>query len=84
MLAFICSQDLGQGPFDLVTVTDAPTLAHPLSSSVQWPLRLRMLQPPAEYRPWKFRFFDAERYLLHPAQFGLAWNMPVRYEAACK
>ncbi|CAE7566262.1 unnamed protein product [Symbiodinium natans] len=57
-------EEPGQGPFDLVTVTDAPRRAHALTSSVQWPLRLRLLQPPAEDRPWKFGFFDAERYLL--------------------
>ena len=57
-------QDPGHGPFDLVTVTDAPRRAHALRSSVRWPLRLRLLQPPEEERPWQFGFFDAERYLL--------------------
>ena len=57
-------QDPGHGPFDLVTVTDAPRRAHALRSSVLWPLRLRLLQPPEEERPWQFGFFDAERYLL--------------------
>ena len=62
-------EDAGrQGPYDLVTVTDSPKRAYALTSSVQWPVRLRVLQPPAAQRPWKFKYFDAERYML---QLGL-------------
>ncbi|CAE7408446.1 unnamed protein product [Symbiodinium natans] len=58
-------EDAGrQGPYDLVTVTDSPKRAYALTSSVQWPVRLRVLQPPAAQRPWKFKYFDAERYML--------------------
>lgn len=51
------------GPFDIVTVTDKPAQAHALRSSLPWPLRLRVLRPPGT-GPWRFRWFDTERYLL--------------------
>lgn len=51
------------GPFDIVAVTDAPERASALVESVPWPLRVRLLRPPAHV-PWKFRFFDVERHLL--------------------
>lgn len=57
-------EDMGQGLFDVVAVTDKPGRAHALVSSVKWPLRLRLLQPPPSGRPWKYQWFDAERYLL--------------------
>ncbi|CAK9052827.1 unnamed protein product [Durusdinium trenchii] len=57
-------EDLGRGPFDVVAVTDKPERAHALVASLKWPLRLRLLQPPAEERPWRYRWFDSERYLL--------------------
>ena len=59
----IC-QDMGQGPYDVVAVTDKPERAHALFSSVHWPVRVRLLQPPPRQRPWKYRWFDTERYLL--------------------
>lgn len=57
-------EDMGQGPFDVVAVTDKPERAHALISSLKWPLRLRLLQPPPSGRPWRYRWFDTERYLL--------------------
>ena len=62
----IC-QDMGQGPYDVVAVTDKPERAHALFSSVHWPVRVRLLQPPPGQRPWKYRWFDTERYLLNLA-----------------
>eukprot|EP00434_Breviolum_minutum_P012460 symbB.v1.2.010977.t2/scaffold725.1/size168906/3 len=56
--------DMGQGPYDVVAVTDKPERAHALFSSVHWPVRVRLLQPPPRQRPWKYRWFDTERYLL--------------------
>lgn len=61
-------KDLGRGPFDVVAVTDKPERAHALVASLKWPLRLRLLQPPAEERPWRYRWFDSERYLLNLGQ----------------
>ena len=61
-------QDMGQGPFDVVAVTDKPERAHALISSLKWPLRLRLLQPPPSGRPWRYRWFDTERYLLQLAE----------------
>eukprot|EP00439_Symbiodinium_sp_Y106_P075220 s105_g14.t2 len=78
-------QDPGHGPFDLVTITDAPRRAHALRSSVLWPLRLRLLQPPEEERPWQFGFFDAERYLLsyvtHLREIGLGDRLVIYADA---
>eukprot|EP00928_Gymnodinium_smaydae_P020009 TRINITY_DN17721_c0_g6_i1.p1 TRINITY_DN17721_c0_g6~~TRINITY_DN17721_c0_g6_i1.p1 ORF type:complete len:753 (+),score=127.49 TRINITY_DN17721_c0_g6_i1:3-2261(+) len=60
-----CLEGAGtEGPFDIVTITDKPERAQALVGSLQPPLRLRFLQPPRAHRPWRFRFFDAERYLL--------------------
>lgn len=58
---------MGQGPYDVVAVTDKPERAHALFSSVHWPVRVRLLQPPPRQRPWKYRWFDTERYLLNLA-----------------
>mmetsp|Transcript_23927 Transcript_23927/g.68469 ORF Transcript_23927/g.68469 Transcript_23927/m.68469 type:complete len:693 (+) Transcript_23927:68-2146(+) len=52
------------GPFDIVTVTDAPERAAGLRQSVPWPLRLRFLRPADGQKPWRFRWFDTERHLL--------------------
>eukprot|EP00929_Paragymnodinium_shiwhaense_P000335 TRINITY_DN100583_c0_g1_i1.p1 TRINITY_DN100583_c0_g1~~TRINITY_DN100583_c0_g1_i1.p1 ORF type:complete len:720 (-),score=46.99 TRINITY_DN100583_c0_g1_i1:649-2808(-) len=55
----------GDGPYDVVTVTDKPDRARKLVGSVPWPLRLRFLRPASSAQhPWRFRFFDTERHLL--------------------
>ena len=68
LVLFFFLQDMGQGPFDVVAVTDKPERAHALISSLKWPLRLRLLQPPPSGRPWRYRWFDTERYLLQLAE----------------
>jgi len=69
---------MGQGPFDVVAVTDKPERAHALISSLKWPLRLRLLQPPPSGRPWRYRWFDTERYLLQLAEtFALGLSMAI-------
>lgn len=53
-----------QGPFDVVAVADDEQRLQALRASLTWPLRLKLLRPPQAQRPWRFRWFDVERYLL--------------------
>ncbi|CAJ1427408.1 unnamed protein product [Effrenium voratum] len=78
-------EGLGQGPYDVVAVTDKPERAHALISSLTWPLRLRLLQPPKEQRPWRYKWFDSERYLLayvtHLRKAGLGQRLVLYADA---